>query len=395
MGWGMHTLAHSLLTEWQGGTAILSPRDMNQSQLVNCAKKLRSISGSAILLDPQLYDQGADHHRLTSHDYWPNNASTMELSASGDSKALIDRLHELNHNLGCRELILPANLVKKPTEAWARRVIALVDVASRIRKRPAIRLSLPLSYKLLENAESTRALAEKLETICKEAPVRRAYLVPEHPPGDYFCISTDWIGGVLDTIGTLKQLDVDCIVGYSNQQMLICGIAGASGIAVGNWNNVRRFDLGKFSDQPKRDRRSTEWLYLDKALSEIKASEVVRANQRGNISIISQNITWPNAEIERLLKTGDTDTYLKRPTAFSHYLRSIRMQAASLDDSSYIAAKRSVQELLRSAGDGLGLIKGAGIDPESRDFSLCLGHLSAAITAFDTSRGPTFKMIWK
>src|SRR5208283_3002551 len=75
-GYGMMEHCRSLLSRWQGGTVILSPRDLTDEQLVRFSSSLTSISNSRLLLDPQFYLPHANHDRLCSHDYWPGNYQT-------------------------------------------------------------------------------------------------------------------------------------------------------------------------------------------------------------------------------------------------------------------------------------------------------------------------------
>jgi hypothetical protein len=75
-GYGMMEHCRSLIREWGGGTVILSPRDLTDEQLRRLSRELRSLGGK-VLLDPQFYLPHADHQRLCSHSYWPNDYESM------------------------------------------------------------------------------------------------------------------------------------------------------------------------------------------------------------------------------------------------------------------------------------------------------------------------------
>ena len=62
-----------LLSQWGGGTVVLSPRDLTDSQLHSLAADVTGLEGGKVLLDPQFYVPHADHDRLRSHSYWPED----------------------------------------------------------------------------------------------------------------------------------------------------------------------------------------------------------------------------------------------------------------------------------------------------------------------------------
>jgi len=82
VGWGMMGMSCELFDLWEGGTAILSPRDLEPEQLDRLSADLVARNGRT-LLDPQFYLPRADHHRLTKHEYWPNNYDTVGFSSGG------------------------------------------------------------------------------------------------------------------------------------------------------------------------------------------------------------------------------------------------------------------------------------------------------------------------
>jgi len=68
-GHGMMAHTRELLSNWKGGAAILSPRDLTEAQLQRVAVDVVK-SGGEPLLDPQCFSTQADHYRLTKHTYW-------------------------------------------------------------------------------------------------------------------------------------------------------------------------------------------------------------------------------------------------------------------------------------------------------------------------------------
>jgi hypothetical protein len=51
-GWGTMDHSRSLISEWGGGTVILSPRDLKDDQLSRFSKAVNRIPNGAVMLDP-------------------------------------------------------------------------------------------------------------------------------------------------------------------------------------------------------------------------------------------------------------------------------------------------------------------------------------------------------
>ncbi len=109
-GHGMMEHSRVLVDAWGGGTVILSPRDLNEAQLVRFGPEICGQPGGSVLLDPQFYLPHADHARLTKHKYWPDSYETGTFWHGPPLRKLISRIVDLNHAVGTRALICPGFL---------------------------------------------------------------------------------------------------------------------------------------------------------------------------------------------------------------------------------------------------------------------------------------------
>jgi hypothetical protein len=109
-GYGMMEHCRHLVTEWGGGTAVLSPRDLTDEQLHRLSNALRALPNGNVLLDPQFYLPHADHERLCEHAFWPDNYSTNSFFAGAALNQLLTQLLQLNQSLGYSSFILPGLL---------------------------------------------------------------------------------------------------------------------------------------------------------------------------------------------------------------------------------------------------------------------------------------------
>lgn len=118
-GYGMMDHTMTLLKEWGGGGVILSPRDLEESQMIRVASAVKSL-GAEPLLDPQCYLRDADHARLTNHRYWQTYqaCSTATLLGGSGARDVSASLGMLNRALGVRRHILPGLLAQPISEDW-------------------------------------------------------------------------------------------------------------------------------------------------------------------------------------------------------------------------------------------------------------------------------------
>src|SRR5439155_20256555 len=118
-GHGMMEHTVKLLDAWGGGGVILSPRDLEASQLVRVAAQAGKL-GAEPLLDAQCYLHDADHERLTKHAYWQTYraCSTANLLTGSGARDVTAKLRVLSRALGVRRHILPGLLAQAVTEDW-------------------------------------------------------------------------------------------------------------------------------------------------------------------------------------------------------------------------------------------------------------------------------------
>ena len=117
-GYGMMEHSRQLISAWDGGTVVMSPRDLNPDQLERLAKSITDLPRGRVLLDPQFYLPHADHERLCSHEYWPENYETGAFWSGPPLRELLTLLAELNANLGTYAWILPGTHASAVDDDW-------------------------------------------------------------------------------------------------------------------------------------------------------------------------------------------------------------------------------------------------------------------------------------
>ena len=117
-GYGMMEHCRSLIADWGGGTAILSPRDLTHDQLLRLAQDVHKLPGGNVLVDPQFYLPHADHERLCQHDYWPKSYSTTAFWQGTALNDLLTKLLKYNDELGAQAFVLPGLLADTISDDW-------------------------------------------------------------------------------------------------------------------------------------------------------------------------------------------------------------------------------------------------------------------------------------
>jgi hypothetical protein len=390
----------ALIGSWGGGSAILSPRDCNPTQLETLATDICAVGG-AVYFDPQFYLPHADHARLVSHAYWPRNYDSGGFwppGPAGDQtpaqiNELLASLLEYHNRLSCSHLILPGVLALTVDAGWISRQRAFIDAA------PS--LGLPESELIATVALSADAVrnVQQVNDVLEAGrgwQVGGIYLVCEHPDG-YLVEDPIWMANVLELTAGFRLQGKKVILGYSNHQMLAAASAGANAIASGTWLNVRSFPPEKFRKQYEDEiRRKTTWYFCPQALSEYKIPTLDIAMLQG---VLPEMAPLPDlmGHYADVLFRGAQPTTVQFPegTAFRHYLHCLHSQAAAARRGRFNETRAThEQQLLEGSEDLLARLHAVGVRGQLRDFAECIEPSRAALAVLQTQRGPMLRRRW-
>src|ERR1035441_5985411 len=266
-GYGMMEHCRTLLNQWQGGTVILSPRDLTDEQLGRFSASIRDIQDARLLLDPQFYLPHADHERLCSHAYWPAEYQTGTFWQGPPLRTLLERLRDLNRRLETSSFLLPGMLAAQVDEDWLGIQQSTLEEAAALNTGQRLTMTIALSADASRDPNQIANLLERAERWMADA----FYVVVEHPNGQYLVDDPNWLANVVDLAAGLRLLHRPVILGYCNHQMLIAAVAKTTAIASGTWMNVRSFPPAKFVTEYEEEmRQRATWYYCPQALSEYK-----------------------------------------------------------------------------------------------------------------------------
>ena len=391
-GYGMMEHCRHLISEWGGGTVVLSPRDLSGEQLSRLSATITELPSGQVLLDPQFYLPHADHERLCSHDYWPDAYETGAFWQGPALTDLLTRLRDLNQSLGTRAFILPGLLALSINADWLEIQQAILEEANAVHTDLPRIATIALAADAVTNQEQIALL---LETAAKWK-VGGYYLVFEHPNGSYLVGDPNWLTNVLDIIAGLRLGGAEAIVGYCNHQLLIASTANASAICSGTWMNVRSFPPDKFRTVYEEEiRQRATWYYCPLALSEYRIPFLDIAQRQNVLHLMAPPPDLDGGYVGALFSgVQPSSVGFTEQTAFRHYLHCLHGQCAAASKASFDETVEAHEQLLNDAETKLGKLAAARIRGQLRDFIEIVDVNRAALSLLTGIRGPMLRRRW-
>ena len=391
-GHGMMDHAIKLLTEWGGGGAILSPRDLDDGQLKSVGAKIVKL-GAEVLLDPQCFRRDADHQRLTKHEYWTvyKAHSTADLVTGAGARALLTVLSKLNSDVGASRLILPGLLANPVNEDWFALHEQIISEGVAMLGADRVLATIALSEAAMKSEDEIEAVVDR----AAKWECGGIYLICE-APGSYLVDDPVWMANLLILASGLRLAGKTVLAGYCHHQMLALASAKADAIASGTWLNVRAFQPEKFytPDEDEQSRRTT-WYYCPQALSEYKLPFLDIAQRNGILDEMRPDPGLGSTYADPLFR-GPAPSTIKwgEQNAFRHYLTCLRSQCLSASLPTFIDTLASHQAQLDTAEVLLKRFKKAGVSGQDRDFADRVDVNRAALITFERARGARLRRSW-
>ena len=386
LGFGMMKHSRILCHQWKGGTVILSPRDLDKSQLIQFSSDIRSLNGK-VLIDPQFYNPAADHPRLTSYEYWQRNLTKNNYKEKIDT--LLFELTNLNDQVLCEEFIIPGFMKKSGDTTWQ-------EIHNYIYSRSRIISTKPIIMTICLSQEVVKSISEISDviTFCEQLDVYGYYLVFEKPSKDYFTDDPNWLINSMDLSLSLKRQNKKVVIGYCNHQQLIMACLQVDAIASGTFMNLRNFDIDKFSAKESAPRKKKPWFYYPQAFSEYRLSYLDLAFTRYNmIDEFRPDPNTPFAEPLFLVSQPSTTGWGERE-AYRHYLSALHSQVVSLSSDNYSQQVAKYSRLLDQAEQKLEKFHELGLTGQHRDFKDFIDVNKSALSWLNNTYGGLLEHIW-
>ena len=391
-GYGMMEHCRTLLSRWGGGLVILSPRDLTDDQLQRFSTSTRSIPGTRLVLDPQFYLPHADHERLCSHAYWPEQYQTGTFWQGPSLRHLLQQLWELNRRIGSSSFFLPGMLARQVDEDWLLIQESTLEEARTLNTQLQLVLTIALSSEASRSPDQIAALLERAERWEADS----FYIVVEHPNGQYLVDDPNWLANVIDLAAGLRLLRKPVILGYCNHQMLIASLAKTTAIASGTWMNVRSFPPEKFvTDYEEEMKQRATWYYCPQALSEYKIPFLDVAHRLRLLPRMAAPPALDGGYANPLFSGAQPSSVgFTEQAAFRHYLHALHEQVSMCVQTTFDESVDHHRRLLDDAETNLNVLTASGIRGQQRDFSEMVDVNRAALELFVSLRGAMLRRHW-
>lgn len=391
-GHGMMEHCRHLVRSWGGGTVILSPRDLKREQLEKLSEEICALPGGRVLLDPQFYVPRSDHHRLTAHDYWPDNYQTNGFFGGPGMQMLMNDILQLNRMLGCYAFVLPGLMATAIDDDWLATLRATAEHAATMNAGMPLYATVALGSDSVRNTAGIQDVLAEFETL----EIDGAYLLFEHPNGDYIVQDPIWLANALELAAGLRLQKKTVIVGYANHELLCLGAASVNAIASGTWMNVRAFSPDRFlASQEDEIKRKAVWYYAPSSLSEYKPAFLDMAQQRGVLSSMAPPTAYGSTYAAPLFSgLQPSSVGFGEPEAFRHYLQCMLHQARGIRAATFDATLANLRQTLDAAERQAQRLASNGVLPQLRGFSEAFDPVRSALSSLEVTRGPTLRRAW-
>ncbi|ABO49325.1 hypothetical protein Dred_0787 [Desulforamulus reducens MI-1] len=385
----MMGLNKEFIKKYNNMGVILSPRSCTREQVEKHAAEIKNLGGT-VLFDPQFYEPRTSHEKLLGYPYWEEiSFETSEFTIS-DQKELCKKVIDYQVNiLKVKEVILPGRYSNVLSESWLEMQASFADYSSELSLGLPVYSTLAIGSDIVGESEMFDRIIDELVSF----PVDGVYVVLRSP-GDKFLVNDEtYLYNVLDGLLSLCLAGKRIIVGYANQQSLIYSAAGISGIASGNFRNVRSFnpEIFDIQDEDTHITRAT-WYYDANTLSEFRPQQLSLAYRRG----LSKHFGPSCDYCKQLLKSPNPALVpWKEPSAFRHYLYELRRQWLEIDKVEPGNRIQFVKDMLYAASHRLEYLEENGFRPGQRAFSKYFDPTIGAVEAFEIDRSEDIRMLRK
>lgn len=391
--YGMKQIAIDLSRDWNGTTAILSPRDISPIQLKKWQNGFEKANVKT-LFDPQLYYPKSNHKGLMKYNYWDAAFSTKIDNDISIEDAWIKEILEYNDIAGTGDYIIPAAMLQYDAEwlrRWKKASLRLIDSTKKYvhGRKHILTLALPEQL-LLQKEDEIEKVIEETERFEVDG-----YYIVAHPPKDAYLVDSPmWLINLLQLCAGIKLQGKTVIMGYGNQQLLCLSAAGVDAMASGTYLNVRRF-TNKFDVEEKTISRRSIWYYYPASLSEFKLGFLDTAYNNGVLEQMKPSKEIDNGYVDLLFSGAmPSATSFNENMAFKHYLNSLRVQTKQLSKATYKETMSSNEVLLETATRRIEYMEKHGVYAQNRGFKDIVDVNRSALQRLDRNRGFQLQREW-
>lgn len=375
-GWGMLSLIEEFLSTHEHAGVILSPRVSERSQLENYLEEYKKLN-ALILFDPQFYEPRTNLGRILSYPYWsPSSFNTDTFDPVTFCQRVIN--YQLN-TLKLDSIILPGRFTNSVDEQWREMQHNFAITGASEAGGKQVFSTVALGPDVILNSEAFDSIID--ETI--NYPVNGVYLVFEHPENQFLIANEEFIYVILNGILSLALSGKQVILGYANQQLLVCFAAGLDYFATGNFRNVRAFDHINFATQENDTLKRSTWYFDGNSFGEYHIQKLSLAYRRG----LRDHFGPATAHSAALLSAENLASIRwTEPEAFRHYLELMYLYCKAFNGIPKSERGQRVLDFFQEVKTQNDILIKERFSPGERGFNNVVAPTVDALTAYMSDR---------
>lgn len=361
----------SFLNDKCGDGLILSPVHQPKSKIEEMTLALRQSS----IFDPQYYLPNSQKKKLATYPFFPEVISKgfKTLDFHMDAHASAEMCIDFQVEQDFEKIIIPVRYIDQMTtnyfeqqEEYSLKPFLKVIKAKAITK--PVFATLALTSHMIEDVGFRTKV---LNWITSFPEIAGVYILVTLERDTKQIQSEEFLKSYLDFLMTLKEVDLEIIVGHSNTESLLYSLIGGITLSFGTFENTRIFSIDKFVESDEDRRGPKARIYLPKLLNWIQYSQA-KDIQKTNPTLWA-DIYTPTTYADAALAALVEPTF-NQPQLYKHHFMCIHQQVQQLKSVDVLGRCEILLEWIKVARLNYSKINTIGIHIESHGSS---EHLSA------------------
>lgn len=356
----------SFLNDKCGDGLILSPVHQPKSKIEDMDIALRQKS----IFDPQYYLPNSQKKKLATYPFFPEVISKgfKTLDFHMDAHASAEMCIDFQVEQDFEKIIIPVRYIDQmktnyfeQQEEYSLKPFLKVIKAKAIEK--PVFATLALTSHMIEDVGFRTKV---LNWITSFPEITGVYILVTLERDTKQIQSEEFLKSYLDFLMTLKEVDLEIIVGHSNTEGLLYSLIDGITLSFGTFENTRIFSIDKFVESEEDRRGPKARIYLPKLLNWIQYNQA-KDIQKTNPTLWA-DIYTPTTYADIALAALVEPTF-NQPQLYKHHFMCIHQQVQELKSVDVLGRCEILLEWVKVARLNYSKINAIGIQIESHGSS--------------------------
>lgn len=179
-----------------------------------------------------------------------------------------------------------------------------------------------------EMAQNSDLFNSMLATITNNEVINGVYLIPQNNRTFKRISDISFLVKIMEFIHILRENDLEVIIGYSDIESILYTVAGATAIPIGVYENLRKYDGLKFSNNDYNGRGPNPRIFSNTLLQWIEYPYLSVIKENDDLSKYFEQNNY-------FLETQENDYHwhFSKPQCYKHYMTSFSKIITNLSDN--------------------------------------------------------------